>query len=44
MKKNTEKTKDKEEGPSAAVIPTLAGIAESPDKISNTGRRINIAV
>jgi len=43
-KKNTEETKNKEEDPSAAVTPTLAGIAESPHKISNIGRRINIAV
>ncbi|MEX1350132.1 MAG: hypothetical protein AB1Z31_20630 [Desulfobacterales bacterium] len=43
-KKNTEETKDKKEDPSAAVIPTLAGIAEPHHKISNIGRRINIAV
>jgi hypothetical protein len=43
-KKNTKGTKDKEEGPSATAIPKLAGIAESPHKISNIGRRINISV
>jgi hypothetical protein len=43
-KKNTEGTNDKEEDPSAAVIPTLAGIAEPSHKISNIGRRINISV
>ena len=43
-KKNTEETKNKEEDPSAAVTPTLAGIAEPPHKISNIGRRINITV
>jgi hypothetical protein len=41
-KKNAEETKEKEEDPSAAVIPSLAGIAESPHKISNIGHRIDI--
>jgi hypothetical protein len=41
-KKNTEDNKDKEEDPSAAVIPTLAGIAEALPKISNIGHRIDI--
>ena len=43
-KKNTEDTKDNEEGPSATVIPTLAGIAESPHKISNIDHHISIKV
>ena len=43
-KKNTEETKNKEEDPSAAVTPTLAGIAEPPHKISNIDHRINITV
>ncbi len=43
-KKNTEGTKEKEEDPSAAVIPTLAGIAKSPHKISDIGHHISITV
>jgi hypothetical protein len=43
-KKNTAKASDQQEDQSAAVIPTLAGIAEPPHKISNIDRRIDITV
>jgi hypothetical protein len=43
-KKDSEDTKDKEEDPSASVSPKLAGIAETPHKISSISHHISITV